>query len=238
MLRAGGRLCYSTCTFNQEENENVIEWFLKSFPDCRLVPFAIPLAEGEKVFSGMYRAYPHKTRGEGHFLALIEKRSEVSFEKNSKNRNKKNIKADKFSDKSYKDFFLLKDGILPSPNKKILNQLYYLPWGIFPVEGLKVLRYGLHLGEDRGNRFIPNHAFALSQQVPQAIERISLKEEEVKKIMLGQELDNKGKTQGWVLFAYHGIDFAWGKASGEMIKNHYPKGLRRTEGFFAQTKRN
>ncbi|WP_164821750.1 RsmB/NOP family class I SAM-dependent RNA methyltransferase, partial [Paenibacillus koleovorans] len=63
MLKPGGRLAYSTCTFNREENEDVLERFVEKHP-------AFEVLRSE-------RLWPHRERGEGHFAALLGKRSDI-----------------------------------------------------------------------------------------------------------------------------------------------------------------
>ena len=108
------------------------------------------------------------------------------------------------------------------------DQLYLIPKGMPAVHGLKVLRPGLHLGTIKKERFEPSHALALY-----------LHEEEVKRVMLltknepqaqafinGQTLNYDGE-KGWHLIMVDGYSLGWGKLAGQVMKNHYPKGLRK-----------
>lgn len=92
------------------------------------------------------------------------------------------------------------------------------------VRGLKVLRAGLHLGECRGKIFIPDHAWALSC-TPPAFPRVELDDQEALSWIHGETISRD--VNGWVLMCVQGLPLGWGKGSDGMIKNHYPKGLRR-----------
>lgn len=207
MLKKGGRLCYSTCTLNHTENEGVVEWVLETYPEMRLLPFQ--KEGGIDGQSGMCRLWPHKIKGEGHFAALFVK--EAAEGKPSLNR-----------------------GLLPAPKEGVpfpltvkptgqfKNTLVYLPE--YPdVNGIKVLRAGLHLGELRGRVFVPDHALARTPFC--ALERAALNEAEANAYLKGETLAREGK--GWCVVTYEGLPLGFVKASEGQYKNHYPKGLRK-----------
>ena len=82
MLRPGGKMLYSTCTFSREENEGTISWLLKEFPEMELLPMEgyegfdggrPQWGDGNSALTRCVRIWPHKMDGEGHFLALLEK---------------------------------------------------------------------------------------------------------------------------------------------------------------------
>ena len=215
MLRPGGRLVYSTCTLNQIENEGVVEDFLRRHPDFSLAAFTLP---GLDAPTGMLTIYPHRVKGEGHFVALLRRQGEgraawqTASPKNA---------PDKASVKVLQDF-------LPGQEANLLfgNELRLCP--DFPdlsrAKGVMVLRSGLHLGTVKGKVFIPDHAWAVSNAAPD-VPRVHLSEEEARLYLNGQVVPAAGK--GWVLACYAGVPLGWGKVSDGMMKNHYPKGLRR-----------
>ena len=215
MLRPGGRLVYSTCTLNKIENEGVVEAFLLRHPDFELMPFELP---GLSAPQGMLTIYPHRIKGEGHFVALLRRKGDgravwqTASPKNA---------PDKAAMKVLQEF-------LPGQQANLFfgNELRYCP--DFPelskAKGVTVLRSGLHLGTVKGKVFIPDHAWAVSNAVP-AVPRVHLTEEEARLYLNGQVIPADGK--GWVLACYAGLPLGWGKVSEGMMKNHYPKGLRR-----------
>jgi NOL1/NOP2/fmu family ribosome biogenesis protein len=215
MLRPGGRLVYSTCTLNKIENEGVVEAFLLRHPDFELMPFELP---GLSAPQGMLTIYPHRIKGEGHFVALLRRKGDgravwqTASPKNA---------PDKAAMKVLQEF-------LPGQQANLFfgNELRYCP--DFPelskAKGVTVLRSGLHLGTVKGKVFIPDHAWAVSNAAP-AVPRVHLTEEEARLYLNGQVIPADGK--GWVLACYAGLPLGWGKVSEGMMKNHYPKGLRR-----------
>ena len=92
------------------------------------------------------------------------------------------------------------------------------------AKGVSVLRSGLHLGTLKGKVFVPDHAWAVCNAVPD-VPRVCLTEEQARLYQNGQVVPAEGK--GWVLACYAGIPLGWGKISEGMMKNRYPKGIRR-----------
>ena len=165
MLMPGGRIVYSTCTFSREENEDVIEEFLSKHPE-----FSV---------GKMERFWPHIQKGEGHFVAELFKTGKLPAyetqsnlkDNNSKNKNLKKDKTVKLTKEQMKqlDEFLdtavsseIKEWILLGELKLFKDQLYRLPDNAPALDGIRVLRAGLHIGEYRKNRFEPAFALALS----------------------------------------------------------------------------
>ena len=107
------------------------------------------------------------------------------------------------------------------------EQIYLVPDGMISLSGVKVLRPGLHLLTEKKNRFEPAHALALSLE-PQKVSRTKiLTEQEAKAYLRGESIACQ-EERGWMLLVYEGYPLGFGKASSGQIKNHYPKGLRKT----------
>lgn len=227
MLRPGGRLLYSTCTFSELEDEGTIRWLLEQRPGMRLIPM-----EGYEGFSpgrrGMdqcVRIFPHKMEGEGHFLALLEKEGTPPLRVRRKGRSDPlPFEAEDF----LKDCPILKkDKIYRLRGER----LYALGSGDQMPEKLRYLRTGLYLGDCKKKRFEPSQALAMSldKEYPQCI---SLPREDgrVLRYLKGEtldlpELDLKGR-KGWQLFCVDGYPLGWGKLAGSSLKNKYYAGWR------------
>ena len=236
MLKPGGTIVYSTCTFSKEENEDVIEYFLEKHPDFTL--------------EEMERFWPHKVDGEGHFVAKLVRRGSVDtgFKsdrqtkkiKNNKNRKnetkpaltKENMKLlSEFLDETISD-----DMAALIKNSRLVmfgEQLYRLPDMEVDIKGLKVQRAGLHIGEFKKQRFEPSHSLALALKLSEAKNVVKLTCDNPQTIgffngqsvMLSDEQAAECK-KGWALVCVDGYPAGWGKVNGTQVKNHYPKGLR------------
>jgi NOL1/NOP2/fmu family ribosome biogenesis protein len=214
MLKPGGRLVYSTCTFSQEENEGTVRHFLEQYPDFFVCE--------------MKRLFPHRLRGEGHFLAVLQKAGSIPAHDNGfcANGIEKGMKR-----QDAKEYFAFREQFLRTelPGKLVRfgEQLYLAPEELPSLKGMKVLRPGLHLGTLKKNRFEPAHALALALSPQEACHTWDLTSDgpEVYAYLNGQTLPAEG-AKGWYLITVDGYSLGWGKLSGGVMKNHYPKGLR------------
>lgn len=220
MLKMGGRIVYSTCTFEYGENEGAIERFLESHSDFKCL--------------SMERLYPHKVKGEGHFYAVLVRDGELPD--NRKISTGKGVKL-----KSAKDFpefsefitqTFVKDSEIyeqvTNSNLLLLNDNLYLLNPLGPdLKGLHVIRAGLLLGCFKKNRFEPSHTLAMALNQSEVINCFDCDETEILKFLKGETLNTDTSVKGWTLITYKGISAGWSKAAGGVLKNHYPKGLRR-----------
>ena len=236
MLKPGGTIVYSTCTFSREENEDVIECFLERHPDFTL--------------EEMERFWPHKVDGEGHFVAKLVRRGSVDTDlkadrKTKKNKNSKNRKNEtkpaltKENMKLLSEFLdeaISEDMAAWIKNSRLVmfgEQLYRLPDMEVDIKGLKVQRAGLHIGEFKKQRFEPSHSLALALKLNDAKNVVKLTCDNPQTIgffngqsvMLSDEQAAECK-KGWALVCVDGYPAGWGKVNGAQVKNHYPKGLR------------
>ena len=214
LVRPGGRLVYSTCTYNPEENEKNAVWFVSAFPAFHTEPFALPAINAP---DGMYTCYPHRLKGEGQFTALFRKEGEGE----SMLPEDRSVSTPSGADKAV---FERAFPALPQATHLLGNTLIHIPF-LPDLTGIRTLRTGLHLGEVRGKNAIPDHAAALCFRVPE-LPAVDLDAEQAAQYLGGETIP--GDAQGWVLMRYKGLTAGWGKGSCGMIKNHYPKGLRRT----------
>ena len=178
------------------------------------------------------RLFPHLVRGEGHYLAVLQKQGEVpeGYRALPVNGLQKGMGA-----KDAKEFIQfqqesLQVDLLENAQNRLLKfgeQLYLMPEGMPSIDKLKVLRAGLHLGTLKKNRFEPSHALALALKKEEAKHSLELGTEENARAYLGgMTLQHEGE-KGWYLMTYNGYSIGWGKLAGQVVKNHYPKGLRK-----------
>ena len=236
MLKPGGVIVYSTCTFSKEENEDVIECFLERHHDFTL--------------EEMERFWPHKVDGEGHFVAKLVRRGSVDTgfksdrqtKKIKNNKNRKNETKSALTKENMKllseflDETISEDMAAWIKNSRLVmfgEQLYRLPDMEVDIKGLKVQRAGLHIGEFKKQRFEPSHSLALALKLSEAKNVVKLTCDNPQTIgffngqsvMLSDEQAAECK-KGWALVCVDGYPAGWGKVNGTQVKNHYPKGLR------------
>ncbi len=296
MLRPGGRMVYSTCTFAPEENEGNMAWLIKEHPDMYLVQpempegfrpgrpewaewawsdpegarMAGPGTEAEpegsdpagkapeqggcrdvQAVSRTMRLWPHRIRGEGHFVAVLEKEGgfgdcAASFAPGQKAASSRRRDGEQgIPERECAEYLAFrKEYLTASPEGTYLrfgDQLYLAPQGTPTLRGLKVLRPGLHLGTVKKNRFEPSHALSLTLG-PQDVRNVwnlkagsrdvgsYLNGEALHEGLLKEEIEQRGTGKGWYLICVDGFSLGWGKLAGGIMKNHYPKGLRRLGG--------
>ncbi|MEK5393467.1 RsmF rRNA methyltransferase first C-terminal domain-containing protein [Margalitia sp. FSL K6-0131] len=234
MLRPGGRLVYSTCTFSPEENEGVISQFLNQ--DSRFEIEEIHVYEGfdhgreEWVSNGAeniektIRIWPQQVRGEGHYIAVLRK---AESEEPTKWKYEDGLK----DQKQLKDFFqFAKETLTYTPKGEFIifgDQLYLLPDEMLSLKNLKVIRPGWHLGTIKKNRFEPSHALALSLKGDEVKNKWNLDKNspEILAYLKGESIKAEG-PKGWYLVEVDGYSIGWGKLADGVLKNHFPKGLR------------
>ena len=216
MVKPGGRLVYSTCTFAPQEDEGAVEAFLAAHPEFTPERVEAPwFAPGE---NGSFRIWPHKVLGEGHFAAVFRKNGGEEGEPAL-------VKGEKLPPEWTK--FAGELGIsLPAGKAMFFGQtLYWTPEEMPDPKGLKVMRPGLELGVLKKDRFEPAHALALWLKDCINVQSYPPESPEMKAYLHGDVVPSGVK--GWCLIKAGDYSIGWGKGDGTRLKNHYPKGLRR-----------
>lgn len=249
LLRPGGTLVYSTCTFAPEEDEGSVGTFLQSHP-----AFSVKKVRGFEGFgpgrpewaaappqtADTFRLWPHRLEGEGHYVAVLQKSaaggsdpvklsSKLTSRGEESRRKQSAGKAEKAAWQLFTQFAADTLRSLPEGVPVLFGeQLYLLPEEL-SLKGLKVVRAGLQLGVCRKDRFEPSHALALALRAEDVLRCYSLKGNgpEVEAYLKGQTLARPEGEKGWCLVLAEGYSLGWGKWIGGALKNHYPKGLRR-----------
>lgn len=250
MVCAGGVMVYSTCTFTVEENENVIDAFVKAHPEFRL--------------ENTERLWPHRVEGEGHFVAKLCKAGERERESRvyqtiaqelavGRKNNKKGIRKERKENNNGKEknkvsengttskqlceSFLYDDlGLTEAGAERLFRErmlfnfgeaLYLIPQQMIPLRGLQVERPGLQLGFCEKDRFKPSHALALYLHPEEVRNHYELTFEQAERYVRGETFAVEAERKGWYVLSVQGCSIGFGKAAGGQMKNHYPKGLRR-----------
>ena len=233
MLKPGGTMLYSTCTFSPEENEQAMEYLLSLDDAMELIK--VPEFPGfdfghpewgltkENTLTYCKRLWPHRIEGEGHFVAMARKKqtNAPSYEKPYQ------VKTAKLSDAA-KEFF---DSVLKPIDKNRIEavgeRLYYMAEKMPDVKGLRMLRCGLFLGEMKKNRFEPSQSLAMHLKKEEFKNAVSLPaaDDRVTRYLKGETIEIEG-ADGWCLFCVDDYPLGWGKLKNGTLKNKYLPGWR------------
>lgn len=223
-VREGGLLVYSTCTFSKRENEEIVECLVNTGKFKLLaIPDTFPVSQGLDEQGLCGRLYPHKIKGEGHFVALLQKISECKTANSVTKLKLLNNKANNKELELAKPFLENVEGNL---NYVISNNALIVPPAIMPPQlSFGITSFGVKVGTIE-KRLIPHHQFfsAYGTYFKNKVE-LSSSDERVKKFLRGEEIpvDN---NNGWGVVTVDGCPLGGVKITDRIAKNHYPKGLR------------
>ena len=240
MLRPGGELLYSTCTFAPVENEGSISWMLENFPEMELLPMESyegfsqghpEWGNGDPTLSRCVRIWPHRMNGEGHFLALAKKAEEIPEEKI---RIRKIERTDKKSRQIIQAFF---EECTRKPDWERIeirgDKVYLVPELPDKLQGIHFLRNGLYMGDMKKDRFEPSQQLAMTLNADQytGVLRLKPEDERVERYLRGEtilvEKGESSRQKGWILVCVDNFSLGWGKLVNGVLKNKYWGGWRK-----------
>ena len=215
MLRPGGLMMYSTCTFAPQEDEGTVSFLLENFPEMELIEMegyegfskGNPVwGNGDPEIEKTVRIWPHKMNGEGHYLALFRKKGEaIPYEteekpiekKNKKQKNRKKDRGTEAPGPSKAEKQILSDFLsrmtAPIPVEELevrAGKVYHSPSLPDGVRNLHFLRNGLYLGELKKDRFEPSQPFAVTLSADKFKDYMNLKadDERTEKYLHGETI--------------------------------------------------
>lgn len=251
MLRPGGYMVYSTCTFSREEDEDNVRFFLGEHPEFCLEK--IHEYEGFTRAFGMeeaVRLFPHKLRGEGHFTALLKKSVSADPKQNAIRsgvqgnapavaerfggiRTRGGVSGKAAIPRELEEFLGEFDRPWDRDSVAVMGErVYILPEEIKGLSGLRAMRTGLFLGELKKNRFEPSQALAMTLKCREypTVADLECGDVNVIKYLKGEtiEINEKNLRGGGknVLVAVDGYPLGWGRLNGLTVKNRYLPGWR------------
>lgn len=237
MLKPGGTMVYSTCTFNPHENEENIEFFIKNYdieidklnPLGGFEPSRSAWTQSKDPrLNGGLRLWPHKARGEGHFVCRLKKKGNRPENKYHNPHTDYTSKEAENAAKIYQDFASenmnrFEEGIYHLRR----TGLYLLPAYMNDIPAIKWDEAGLYLGECKNGRFEPSQTLLMASKAKdfKRIIRFDKNDQSAIRYLRGETLFNKG-AKGFGAVCYEDYPLGWVKQDGEMLKNLYPKGWR------------
>ena len=237
MLAPGGLLLYSTCTFSRCEDEEIICHILENHQEMELI--RLPLFEGASGGTGLdgcIRLFPHKIKGEGHFISLLRKNGggaeRTAAGSRERSRTEPQGKKGPALPTELTDFLALMNREFDDSRIMIKNDsVYYLPENFVPAKELRYLRTGLLLGELKNKRFEPGQALAMTLHAEEFRQTISWKKEDdrVIRYLKGETISltpEEGPVKGWCLVCVDGYPLGFAKGTGMALKNKYYPGWR------------
>lgn len=243
MLKPDGRMLYSTCTFDPEENEQIIAHLLWNCPEFEVESirdyegftngFPDTASKNYPELNKTVRIFPHKMKGEGHYLALLHKReSNTNREAGSMDNSYKIYKKEALPEE-FTQFLSDVEKEYDTERMRLYGErIYYMPEGLPDMRGIRFLRTGLLMGGLKKKRFEPSQAFAMSLKKEEYRKNINLsaRDERVMRYLKGETLDVSdqisAKEKGWFLVCVDGFPLGWGKLDGGTLKNKYLPGWR------------
>jgi len=229
MLRPGGTLVYSTCTYSKVEDEGSLSEFLENHPDFKIDKINADFGfEESKILPGTIRLFPHKIKGEGHFVARLKKDERALEKDENKTKDKKKRKSLKLPEElleflgkikrdwDYERIFINKD------------YAYYLPKDALIDKSLHYIRTGLLLGEIKKNRFEPFQALAMNIKFDEWENPLNLSatDERVIKYLKGETIEADDEYMGIRLVCVDGFSLGFVKQNKKSCKNKYYQGWR------------
>ncbi|EPZ42282.1 methyltransferase RsmF C-terminal domain-like protein [Alicyclobacillus acidoterrestris] len=249
MLRPGGRLIYSTCTFNPMENEQIVAWLEDTFgmsveelPDLpHWSPGRPDFADGRDSLLRTRRLWPHRARGEGHFVARLRKPegdtrrhhlpAGIDVHPRSTHKKAASRRTSLSSNAEFETWFAdVYASSEMSIQKPLLHKDIYFSDELrdLPFSGIRVLRPGTPLAKRGANRIEPLHGLALRGHPSDFVRTVAVDEQEAIRFIAGDALANPTQMKGFVVVEHAGLCLGWGKAVPGRINNLYPKGWRKT----------
>lgn len=229
MLKGGGYIVYSTCTFAPAENEEVCAYMLENYNVELAKPSGLDMldvgrsewSKSDFDMSHTRRIFPHKNNGEGHFVALFHSldKTDTYVKPNKK---ASTVEAEKEYRRFEKEFLNVS---LDGEMCLFGENLYLKPKNI-DTDKIKTVRNGLKLGIYRKNRFEPSYSLCVSlcgEDFKNSVD-FACDSDELKKYLMGNTIECDKK--GWCAVTVNGCPIGWGKASNGVLKNHFPKYLR------------
>ncbi len=232
LIDEGGILIYSTCTYNDQENTENLQWLTEhGFESIPLsLPAAWQIAEKTTGTATGYQCYPHRVKGEGFFISVFRKKSGDYQTSKQPPRGFKNLKPLRPRETGQVKSFLTDENAFSywqKPNQDILAIPKALEKDLILIDAaLHNKGFGLDMGVFKGNDFIPSHPLALSTAIRTDVAGVDLSREQALHYFKKENLVLDETVRGWLVARYEGLNLGWLKGVGNRVNNYLPKDWR------------
>jgi len=224
VLKSGGVLIYSTCSYSKQEDEEICDWLVN---ELKVESLKLKVEDSWNVIEseGGYRFWPDKIKGEGFFIACFRKANGDEVEKflpKVKPEKLSNLEMEILNKNINTDglaFLRHEENIFAIPEKLLADVS-------FISSKLRIVNYGTKIGEIIKDKLVPDHPLALSNIVSDKIQKVELDIEQAIQYLKKRELSLQTDKKGWSLVAYQGHPLGWVNILPNRINNYYPKELR------------
>jgi NOL1/NOP2/fmu family ribosome biogenesis protein len=239
LVKAGGYLVYSTCTFNKRENEEIVQYVLSEFayepvripiqPDWNIIESKIETEQGD--FFG-YRFFPHLVPGEGLFVAVFKRPEDAEVLEPRRTKDFKHPFLKPLPNAEASQILAQVDLPANSAFYKLQESVFWLnthfrPHFEFLARHLNIKYFGVELGQFSKNQLIPNHEWAMSVFPKSGFPTVDIDSRKALAFLRREEFSlSDGLPEGWILITFEQIPLGWIKNLGNRINNYYPKEWR------------
>ena len=235
VLRPGGTLIYSTCTFNPTEDEGIVEWLMEEYGDELVAADRVATPEEWGIVRsdiGVFQAfhfYPHKARGEGFFAAVVRKKDGAQRRVTPKSRRKvftpltaaEKSEVCRWVDDASRMAFRRIGDMIYGYDQAVVADVEALS------DSLSVIYSGVSMGQIFKGKLKPEHALALFVGLNEAVvQRVELDEETAVSYLRRLDISADGMADGINVVCYKGLPIGFVKRIGTRCNNMYPKDLR------------
>lgn len=240
LLKNNGLLIYSTCTYSEEENDQIVQWFYQKYksvvsPEKIQIPDSWGVVKDQiKLFNEnkqeVYRCYPHKIRGEGMFIAAFRIHHRMFSELPKQKKNSKILKG-----LSHVEMLKVKEFIAPNKDivfQKYLDKIYAIPANYVNEIGLattklNIVLMGTMIGSfnKKSGELIPSHDLAMSKLMHNTFNSLDLTKQQALTYLKKTDLiaDPTNLPIGWILARFNGHVLGFLKNNKKRLNNFYPR---------------
>jgi 16S rRNA C967 or C1407 C5-methylase (RsmB/RsmF family)/NOL1/NOP2/fmu family ribosome biogenesis protein len=229
LLRPGGVLIYSTCTFNPAENERNVAWLVESGL-FDFLPLKIDPAWGVVEKDLGYQFFPHKLKGEGFFIACLKKKTGEEFSFRSvKNGLSGWQRLNSKATAGFSNWLAAPDELsfFQKPNGEIIALPQSLEADFAAIgDVLRKRAFGTVIGTMKNLDFVPSHALAMSSLIKNELPSVELDKFQALHFLKKENLEPGNLPKGWTLARFEGLNLGWMKVLGNRINNYLPNDWR------------